>query len=66
MKKFKFLTKDNYTEVFPNNICEEYYDRIEELEQRNRALHHIIADYQNRLFQAIGNNECNLNSENIN
>lgn len=49
---FKFFRKNDGTEINQNNyIIEEYHTRIEELEQRNNALHHTIADYQNRLSQ---------------
>lgn len=54
MRNFRFLRKNDGTEAFPNNICDEYYQRINELEERNTVLNHRIAEYQNRLSEAAG------------
>lgn len=52
MRNFRFLRNNDGTEAFPNNICDEYYQRIIELEERNTLLHNRVIEYSDRLSDA--------------
>jgi len=54
MRNFRFFKKNDGTESFPNNICDEYHQIITELEERNTLLHNRLSELNRQLDQHQG------------
>lgn len=51
MRNFRFFRKNDGTEIFSNNMCYEYHQRITELENYNARLREQLTEYSDRLSE---------------